>query len=120
MIEYRLHTRVLGGDFFRSYAAFVEAVELELKVREFVHLVMEPGDCTRYEFIIINSHKATIMAYVSEITGWAVVTGPYMEPGDFISHNSHNSWTATVAAQLLADIRRQKVKYFNFKVGAPY
>ena len=101
---------------YNDFEAFIQNVQRSLQIEDVVRCVLEPGDATRYEILLMLFDEGQIIM-VAPIQGWAGMFGThvYVTP-DMIGQM--NTCTQHLIAELHAQvIGYDTFEYFDFEIG---
>ena len=114
-------------DVTADYLHFINVVSQLMELRGEVHLVLEPGDCTRYEYLIKTLDPlSTLIACLGPGYGWCVVAGvpPFVVPGYLMSKMKNGEkaiYSIYLICQVLRDVLGVKTgsQYYDFQKSEP-
>jgi len=108
------------------FSVFLGSILERLDAGQVVKLIMEPGDCTHYEFLLANDGEVCHLVYLSENKGWQITLGychlvPWWLRAELAIQNKYlNQHTLHLVCELfnrIYDDNYDMPRYFDFETA---
>ena len=112
----------LGEELYEEVGHFVECIKRIMESEGNIYLVLEPGDATHYEFLLIQC--GVNLAIAMPQVGWSIIVtcNPMTVTPDYIEDHLSmkiNPYTLGVICQLLHDVYEGSGKFYDWDKAIP-